>query len=349
MWLRLALNLAVIVLLSACSSSDQEAVDKLNSLSYSNHYRNLDSTEVYAHRAIALSSSYKDGHAEALNHLAFVSMARMDYQRADEYLKEAISLTDNQIELFVAEVQQMRLCQRRSRNREFYEHRERAMECRLRINEERASLSERMWHRLIYAESEFAIVNSTYYYYVGLERQSIQALKKINLDELRHDTAQYLNYLYNVGAGGVIVEGSDDEVYQEEIEYLNRCLNISQRHFYPYFEANAKEALSDHLGDVDLAQEALEGFQSYGDIYQIAGAYRTLASCYHAMGDNEHALNYLQQALSDKRINQAPDLVASIREQMSVVYSAMDDKQHSDYNRNIYIDLQLGFLHNGKY
>ena len=340
MWLRLALNLAVIVLLSACSSSDQEAVDKLNSLSYSNHYRNLDSTEVYAHRAIALSSSYKDGHAEALNHLAFVSMARMDYQRADEYLKEAISLTDNQIELFVAEVQQMRLCQRRSRNREFYEHRERAMECRLRINEERASLSERMWHRLIYAESEFAIVNSTYYYYVGLERQSIQALKKINLDELRHDTAQYLNYLYNVGAGGVIVEGSDDEVYQEEIEYLNRCLNISQRYFYPYFEANAKEALSDHLGDVDLAQEALEGFQSYGDIYQIAGAYRTLASCYHAMGDNEHALNYLQQALSDKRINQAPDLVASIREQMSVVYSAMDDKQHSDYNRNIYIDLQ---------
>ena len=340
MWLRLALNLSVIIIISACSPSDQLAVDKLNSLSYSNHYRNLDSTEIYARQAIALSSAYSDGRAEALNHLAFVSMARMDYQRAEQQLKEAISLTDNQIELFVAEVQQMRLCQRRSRNRDFYEHRERAMECWKRINEERVALSERMLLRLIYAESEFAIVNSTYYYYVGLERQSVQALKAVNLDELRRDTAQYLNYLYNVGAGGFITDGSDDEVYQEEVEYLTRCLNTSQRHHYPYFEANAKEALADHLGDIDLAQEALEGFQVYGDVYQIAGAYRTLASCYHATGDDEQALADLQQALSDERINQAPDLVASIREQMSVVYSALNDKQNSDRNRNIYIDLQ---------
>ena len=340
MWLRLALNLTVIILISACSPSDEAAVDKLNSQSYSNHYRNLDSTEVYAKRALALADSYHDGRAEAFNHLAFVSMARMDYQRAEQQLKEAISLTDNQIELLVAEVQQMRLCQRCSRNREFYEHRERAMECWKRINEERASLSERMWLRLIYAESEFAIVNSTYYYYVGLERQSVQALKDVNLDELRHDTAQYLNYLYNVGAGGFITEGSDDEVYQEEVEYLTRCLNISQRHHYPYFEANAKEALADHLGDVDMAREALEVFSVFGDVYQIAGAYRTLASCYHAMGDNNHALVDLHQALSDKRINQAPDLVASIREQMSVVYAALNDKQNSDRNRNVYIDLQ---------
>ena len=58
------------------------------------------------------------------------------------------------------------------------------------------------------------------------------------------------------------------------------------------------------------------------------------------MGDNNHALVDLHQALSDKRINQAPDLVASIREQMSVVYAALNDKQNSDRNRNVYIDLQ---------
>lgn len=58
------------------------------------------------------------------------------------------------------------------------------------------------------------------------------------------------------------------------------------------------------------------------------------------MGDNGRALEYLHYALSDKRINQAPDLVASIREQMSVAYSAVNDKQSSDFNRNIYIDLQ---------
>ena len=329
-----------LFLLSACSSPDRHFIDKLNTLSYTYHYRDVDSTAYYARQAYNLSEGYADGRAEALNHLAFVSMVRMDYQRAEQQLREAILLTDNQIELFVAEVQQMRLCQRRSRNREFYEHRERAMECSRRINEERAALSERQLLRLIYAESEFAIVNSTYYYYVGLERQSIQALQEVNLDEMRRDTAQYLNYLYNVGAGGIITEGTDDDIYREEVEFLNRCLNISQRHHYPYFEANAKEALADHLGDVDLAQEALEGFHAYGDVYQIAGAYRTLASCYHAMGDDMLALENLRHALADERINQAPDLVASIREQMSVAYSAVNDKQNSDLNRNIYIDLQ---------
>ena len=132
-----------LFLFVACSPSDKAAVDKLNSRSYACHYRNIDSTETYAKRALALSASYDDGCAEALNHLAFVSMVRMDYQRAEQQLKEAISLTDNQLELLVAEVQLMRLCQRQSRNREFHEHRERAPVCRSRIDDERGALSDR--------------------------------------------------------------------------------------------------------------------------------------------------------------------------------------------------------------
>ena len=340
MWLRLALNLSLLLLISACSPSDKAAVDKLNSLSYACHYRNIDSTEVYARRALALSSGYDDGRAEALNHLAFVSMVRMDYYRADSLLNEALSLTNNQIELLVAEVQQMRLCQRRSMNRAFYEHRERAMNHLNRINEERSSLSERLQRRVVYAESELAIVNSTYYYYVGLGRQSVEALMGVNVDEVRHDTAQYLNYLYNVGAGGIITEGTPDDIYQEEMDFLSRCLTIAQRHDFPYFEAQAKEALADHTGEVALADEALALFRSYGDIYQIAGAYRTLASCYHAMGDDMMALENLHLALSDSTINQAPDLVASIREQLSVAYAAINDKPQSDNYRNLYLDLQ---------
>ena len=53
MWLRLALNsLAALLLFSACSSPDRQAVDKLNSLSYAYHYRNLDSTEYYARQGL---------------------------------------------------------------------------------------------------------------------------------------------------------------------------------------------------------------------------------------------------------------------------------------------------------
>ena len=315
-------------------------MDKLNSLSYAYHYRHIDSTELFAQRAYDAAAGYAAGRAEALNNKAFVSIARMDYDKAEQQLNEALSVTDNQIELYIAEVQMMRLCQRRSDNRAFYEHRERAESHLLRIREERDALPERLQRRMNYAETEMAIVNSTYYYYVGLERQSVEAIQTMDTEVARRDTAQYLNYLYNIGAGGVLTDGSAEQIRADEIECLERCLTIADRCHYPYFKAQALEGLADHTGDISLAEEALQLFKTYGDVYQIAGAYRTLASCYHAMGDDYQALDNLNKALADKRINQAPDLVASIREQLSVAYSAVDDKPQSDYNRNIYIDLQ---------
>lgn len=352
MWLRHALKLFYIqgsawlmavlglLLLSSCQPSDKAAVDKLNDDSYAFHYVNIDSTEYYARQALKLSASYADGSAEALNNLAFVSIIRMNYTEAERQLNEATTLTDNQIELLVCYVQQMRLCQRRSHNKEFYDYRERAITCMKRINEERETLTGRQLLRLLYAETEYAIVNSTYYYYVGLERQSVEALFEINSDVIRHDTAQYLNFLYNMGAGGIITRGSPEEIHQQEIDCLDRCLSIASRFNYPYFEANAKEALADHLHDIALAGQALDIFTRYGDVYQIAGAHRTLASCYLEREDYSAALNHLEAALSDSLIYQAPDLVASIREQLSVTFSAINDKPGSDYNRNIYIDLQ---------
>ena len=341
MWLRLALNtLLTLIIFSACSSPDRQVVDKLNSLSYACHYRDIDSTEIYAQQAYDAAEGYAAGRAEALNNMAFVSMVRMHYDQAEQQLDEALSITDNQIELYIAEIQHMRLCQRRSNNRAFYEHRERAQNHLQRIREDREELPARLQQRMVYAESEMAIVNSTYYYYVGLERQSVEAIRSLDADAVRSDTTQYLNYLYNVGAGGVLAGDNPEQIRADEMEILNRCLSIARRKGYPYFEAQALEGLADHTDDISLADSALQLFTSYGDVYQIAGANRTLASCYHAKGDDNTALDYLHKALSDTLINQAPDLVASIREQLSVAYSAIDDKPQSDYNRNIYIDLQ---------
>ena len=357
------------ILFSACSRPEREAVDRLNHLSYACHYRNIDSTRHFAQQALDLSSHYPAGRAEALNNLAFVHIARMEYDEAEKLLTELTETTDNQVELFIAYVQQMRLCQRRSRNREFHEFRELAGRSMSRIREDIETLPQRDTRRLLYAETEYAIVNSTYYYYVGLERQSIEALYAIDANEVQRDTAQYLNYLYNIGAGGIITEGTQQEINQQEFDHLMRCFLLARRADYPYFAANALEALSEHLMDADyrsqlmednmpamkfinpegveddmlagwLAEDALYLFEGYGDVYQIAGAYRTLASCYRHIGDYESALYNLEQALSDSAIYQAPDLVASIREQLSVAYAAIDDKPQSDYNRNLYLDLQ---------
>ena len=356
-------------LLASCDDKSCRQADNYNDKSYYFHYRNLDSAEHYANKALEVSGGYDDGRAEALNNQAFVKIAQMDYQQAWQLLDEASDVTDNQIELLVADVQYMRLCQRMSRNREFYEYRERALGRLKRINEERYSLPERMLSRLVYAESEFAIVNSTYYYYVGLELQSIEAISAIEETVVQRDTAQYLNYLYNIGSGGIITDGTQEEIRQEEFECLIKCYALALESNSTFFIANSLEALSLLFSDASisdlliannplsmrfilqdeeadsetavlLASKSLQLFEECGDVYQIAGANRSLASCYMAAGDYETALVYFERALSDERIMQAPDLVASIREQLSVAYSAINDKQASDYNRNIYIDLQ---------
>ena len=367
--MRFWLFILSLILFSACSQPDKDAVDKLNSQSYTSHYRNIDAAHSYALQAYQLSEGYSEGRAEACNNLAFVCIIKMQYDEAERLLEEALETSDNQVERMVAYVLQMRLCQRRSRNREFHEYRQLADEALSRINEERHQLSSRLQRRLRYAESEYAIVNSTYYYYVGLEKQSIEALHAINPNEVQRDTAQMLNWLYNIGAGGIITQGTQQEINQQEFDRLMRCFLMARQADYPFFAANALEALSEHLmepayrrqliydnlpamkflnpGDVDeemlagwLAENALNIFEQYGDVYQIAGAYRTLASCFRQIGDYESALYNLEQALSDSLIHQAPDLVASIREQLSVAYAAIDDKPQSDYNRNLYLDLQ---------
>lgn len=366
------LLLYVLLTHSSCSApSNNYDADKLNEISYAYHYRDIDSTQVYAEKALALSEHYDAGKAEALNNLAFVSIIKMDYARAYKLLDSIASITDNQIELLVADIHYMRLCQRESRNKEFYDYHEKANLRIKRINEEKGMLNEHLKHRMVYATTEFNIITSTYYYYVGLRKQSQMAMAAIPQDGgIRTDTAQLLAYYYNIGSGDVLTDGTQNEIYQQEFEYLVNCYAIAKHYGYIFWEANALQALSEHLQVAshrkrliadnqpyikfintdnmpdsllagNLAQRSLDLFKKYGDVYQTAGAYRTLAQCYWFINDYQSSIACLDNALNtNKAINQAPDLIASIREQFSVIYSAMNDKPRSDYNRNLYLDIQ---------
>ncbi len=366
---------------SACGPSHKQEVDRLNALSYAYHYRNLDSTKMLAQRALALSDDYSAGYAEACNNLAFVEMAKMNYKEARRWLGLVEEKSNNQLELLIADVQMMRICQRESHNKDFYSYREKAMVRLRRLGEEASNLPPRERRRATYAHSEFDIVDATYCYYVGLEEPMLKALNDIDADTLEADTAQYLNYLYNIGSGGAITNGTSEQIAQTEFDYLIQCYMLASAGRvimpdgtmaggYPYWQANALQAISEHLQKAkmrdflirnnlpaiqylnveqmpdtllagNLAQRALNLFISYGDTYQIAGGYRTLAECYFAIEDYNSAGDCLVRALQvSKNIKSAPDLVASIRERLCLVYSALDNKQQSDYNRNIYLDLQ---------
>ena len=361
----------VLLFFSACGPSNKEEVDELNRLSYAYHYRDLDSTRLLARKALNLSDDYDAGYAEACNNLAFAEMAKLNFRQARYWLGQVEQKSNNQIELLVADVQNMRICQREAHNKDFYYYRQKAMDRLRRIGEEAANLPPRERKRATYAHSEFDIVDATYFYYVGLDEPMMKALDDIDADALENDTAQYLNYLYNFGSGGAITKGTPEQIAQTEFDYLMQCYMLaSSGSGYPYWQANALQAISEHLQRAsmrdfliknnlpaiqylnveqmpdsllagNLAQRALNLFISYGDTYQIAGAYRTLAECYFAIKDYNSAGDCLLRALqTNKAIEAAPDLVASIRERLCLVYSALDDKQKSDYNRNIYLDLQ---------
>ena len=356
--------------LSACHVPNREEVDRLNDLSYYYHYKNLDSTAFYATRALKAANDYPAGKAEALNNLAFVNIMKMNYRDAYKQADSIRQITDNQIEQLVAEVQMMRLCQRESRNKEFYDHHERALKALRRIDEERDMMPSHTLNRLNYAESEFHIVTSTYYYYMGLEKESVEALYKTDVDAIEPDTAQHLNYIYQIGAGGILSGESPVDIARKEWDYLMRCYQRSVSTGNVFWQANAPQGLSEHLfvkeirqpllsdnfastalinpdGVPDsllagnLAERSLQLFQQYGDVYQTAGSYRTLASCYWDIGDYTSALDCLEKSLDENPvIHQAPDLVASIYERLSLTYSALDEKAESDYYRNLYLDLQ---------
>ena len=357
--------------LFACSDKNADEADRLNSKAYAFHYRSLDSTAVYAQRAFDVSEDYADGRAEALNNLAFVHISKMEFEKASKLLNDVQNITDNQVELLVADVQMMRLCQRQSRNKDFYNYRESALRRLRRIKEEAHNLSPRLRKRMIYAETELYIVASVYFYYIGLPERAVIEQENIEPNgDIQQDTAQWLSYMYNVGAGGLISAPTKEAICQQEFEFLFRCYGLAMQSHYSYWEANSLQAISEHLIDKrqrrqlvrdnttaitilntdempdsllagNLAQRALVIFSSYGDVYQTAGAYRTLASCYWALRDYKSALFCLQNALHrNPVIKKAPDLVSSICEQLSLVYSAMNVKSQSDVNRNVYLDIQ---------
>lgn len=374
-WGKSALTLFVIcsglIFLGCSNSLNNRRIGSLNDTAYFYHYRNLDSVRAFALQALRLSENKGDGAAEATNHLAFVCMARMQYKKARTLLESIPSMTANQIELLVADVQMMRLCQRESRNKDFYTYLDLAQRRLQRFNNEKYELTPHQERRLLYAQTEFQIVASTYYYYVGLQQLSAQALANINpMGAIEQDTAQLINYYYNIGAGGIINQGANEEIVQTEFDYLMHCYLLAAQRGYVYWEAQALQAISEHLQKPyyrdllikenmpamkflntdnmpdsllagNLALRALKLFKQYGDKYQISGAYRTLAECYWLVHDYRSALICLNRALYDcSAINQAPDLVASIRERLCLVYSAVDDKPNSDKNRNIYLDIQ---------
>lgn len=147
------------------------------------------------------------------------------------------------------------------------------------------------------------------------------------------------------------------------------------RHRYSDYQMLEAQNMSWAVHDLALAcmNHALALFQEYDDLFQTACVLRSRGELYfgrglytHAIADysqalqcvNRHHLKYyggadtLQmmdssrpstsveaQWLKNAEIHTVPDWIAGIREQISMAFSAIGDKEASDFNRNAYLDI----------
>ena len=400
-------------LFAACGGREAEEVrtrvDALNREARRLRYADADSVSCLAAEAYALGEDYPDGRAEALDHLGFCAIMRMDFEGADSIYRSIYGVTRNELHRLAADIGLMRVCQRTARNKEFYDCKGSAEQHIRRIADDVQVLDSSAQARFTAAQAEFDIILSTYYYYLQQDGQALRAISRIAPRTLlQADTAVWLNYLYMRGSGGLCEGSTAEEVAVREFDYLARCLQASRQGGYRYFEANSLQAVAALLADslteaavrknrpvalqlmagretagdtlptaMEFARMALALFEQYGDMYQIAGTCRTVASCLIAEGRYAEAVEWLERALhyvnlhhhtyyhqhpddtvhrltaynpdeeyplelewtADNRVQIVPEWILGIREQLSLAYSGMDLKAASDYNRNIYLDL----------
>ena len=387
-------------------------IDSLNGKAYAYRYRSLDSSYKYADAAYRQVNFYKSGKAEASNNLGFCAYMNMDFDRAEALHKEVYKLTKNELELLIADIGLMKICQRTAMNKEYYDYRNSALRRMKRIREESDLFADRHETlRLDYAFTEFFIVSSIYYYYLQQRQEAIDALNQIPEDEALTDTNQLLYYHYIKGSASLGEANNPEERKLREFDQLYYTWRTAVQSKNPYFEGNGLQGLAnlmvspanfefyrvrrthaldqfdfpvDSLMPLRMAQLALEKFQEYDDLYQIAGAYVSIGKYLNAHGRYSEALDTLTKALdcvnqhhllyyhykadtldklwpyaegdttytgvpwiTEEKVKTVPEWISRIREQLSVSYAGLGMKHASDYNRNIYLDI-LNFTRQDK-
>lgn len=200
---------------------------------------------------------------------------------------------------------------------------------------------------------------------IGIEETDIASYRLRSLDNCLRSATRYNNVRMQAMSISAICSllleyGTENVLSGVSSDMLSR-LNASD--------------VSPELLPTQLALKALQLSASYGGQYEIIECERLLASCYIERGLYEEALGVLGTALdmlnANFRVNSAgrteqerlenyrsdgriieeewmdamphgvvPECMASLREQMSLAYSGLNDKEASDYNRTVYLEIQ---------
>lgn len=332
MKLRSLLFLAPLFLFFACAGNGTHAarsdVDSLCERAASWLYRDVDSLRSLASEALAQARSahYADGEGEALNLLMGERFQQMDFDSVLLLAAQVGAATHDPVELLAADVMQMRVAQRTSDNRSFFVHRSHALRRIGELEGREDDLTPHRRRRLATARADLHITASTYFYYVDQQERALDEIRQAEpFCRLPEDTASWLYYCYMRGSGGLADAVDSKGIACEEFDYLFKCYTFSKNRGYRFFTANALQSLATLCADslrwaaveaykpdaltylsgifgtdsmaLAMAQNALQLFVDYDDLYQEACVLRTLGELSFAEGRADVAIDYYASAL----------------------------------------------------
>lgn len=273
----------------------------------------------------------------------------------------------------LAEIQQMDSCRIKAKNREFYLHKYEAEKIITKY-QDNSNLSNAEKRLITTAKSNMAFARTDYFMQVGKYEQAGKVMEELASNttlNLYSDTTLWLNFLYHQGKVNyrpynistnkkTILHGYDCTVQgyilASRIDYpLYKALTLQVLSIYllndsifslakKFDSASIRYVNEDNMPDSllagNLAERSLNIFLKIKDAYHTADAWRNLASCYFKIGDAQHSIECLNMAASIPQTDSMPDLLASINEQLSLSFAALDNKTGSDFYRNAYLDLQ---------
>lgn len=296
--------------------------------------------------------------------LAFLSCSDAGQERSRRPARIAVALQ---------EVRKMDSCRVVAANRDFYLHKYKAEQIIERYSS-KSTLTHKEAQALMKAESGLAYSYTDYLLQVGKRADAYNVMRQLSCNtsiNLYSDTTQWLNFLYHQGKvyfSPYYVERDRQQILQGYDNLVQGYILSSRLHndFYKgkfllalsmYFQNDSIVALASgcdrasirYLNEDDVADSLLAGnmaersldiFLRLNQPYYTAEAWLALARCYFKIGDARQSVQCLDMAMANPAIDSMPDLRASISEQMSLSYAALDDKHNSDLFRNEYLDIQ---------
>lgn len=284
-----------------------------------------------------------------------------------------VSKESESLAVALAEIRMMDSCRVTAHNREFYLHKYKA-EHIIEKYADRKSLSNDEQRLLTKAKSSIEFAYSDYLTQVGKYAEAYDVMHRLaanNSINLYSDTTQWLRFLYHQGIVHyrpynikknrvIILQGYDSAVQGyilasrlHDDYYKGEFMRLLSMYFINdsiLAEANRFDRASiryineddvpDSLLAGNLAERSVSVFLKLNRPYNTAQSWLALARCYFKVKDARQSIQCLNMALANPVIDSMPDLRASICEQLSLSYAAMDDKHNSDLYRNEYLDLQ---------